>query len=294
MTMHRATCTATSPPVCCAARGVSSRSTVRRRSSRLPTSYLVTKRGDPGASADTAVDRAVRHPRIPGLPEVPLGLRLQRQQRLSDRQSTVARPQPRHATGHQWPRAVYTNQAKEFQAPIDPPRRRQRIELRCRLDAVTSENNHRSWHPVIDSTGRTGPHPRRRVGRSAFNCAAAVAQRRRHTDDVLQRLPRLQRRFGEGSVVPDGGDRRQSLGTRTDRPTTSCSRGSGTARWGPPARGVSGFEPERPVFQVPRLRTSMRTGNRQRHGPASGSPSDRASDKDGHAIPSPTRSTATG
>jgi len=48
----------------------------------------------------------------------------------------------------------YTNQAKEFQAPL--AHRGQTTTTDSGAAAAYSTNNHRSWHPVVDATGRTG------------------------------------------------------------------------------------------------------------------------------------------
>ncbi|CAB1367720.1 cytochrome c3 family protein [Denitratisoma oestradiolicum] len=46
----------------------------------------------------------------------------------------------------------YTNQAKEFQAPAG---HKGQVSAGTAAGAAVDTNNHRSWHPVMDSTGRT-------------------------------------------------------------------------------------------------------------------------------------------
>jgi len=119
----------------------------------LPTSYAV-KRGDPGASAtanvtDTYVTR-----------EYQICLKCHSDYGYSDNNVYPAgnRPvlgAPGTPSGTN-ALTMYTNQAKEFQAPVA----HQGEPLNLGSNAGTADtnfnnNNHRSWHPVVASTGRT-------------------------------------------------------------------------------------------------------------------------------------------
>ena len=136
----------------------------------------------PGRQRRRRGRRALRDARVPDLPEVPLELRLRRQQRLSDRHAAAARQHRRHAAGHQQPDAV------------TPTRRRSsRRRSAHRGEATTTDsgagsnystNNHRSWHPVMDadrphardpqhrrSTARWRPPWRNAVGTQTMYCS---------------------------------------------------------------------------------------------------------------------------
>ncbi|MDH4289574.1 MAG: hypothetical protein OEV65_12575, partial [Aquincola sp.] len=51
---------------------------------------------------------------------------------------------------------IYTNQAREFQAPLSHQGEGTRANSGAGSNYAT--NNHRSWHPVMDATGRNGPN----------------------------------------------------------------------------------------------------------------------------------------
>ncbi len=123
----------------------------------LPSSYIV-KRGDPGASADTSV--AATHVTR----EYQICLKCHSDYGYSDDDlypSGNMRPQlgapgtPPNISGRTAGSYTrYTNQAKEFQAPIShqgaPP-----STADSGASSSFQSNNHRSWHPVMDATGRT-------------------------------------------------------------------------------------------------------------------------------------------
>ncbi len=118
----------------------------------LPSGYLV-KRGDPGASLDVNVAA----PYVTR--EYQICLKCHSDYGYDDNNAypTGNRPNLGYLGGT--PSGTnnltqYTNQAKEFQAPIG--HRGQTTTTDSGAGSNFSTNNHRSWHPVIDSTGRTG------------------------------------------------------------------------------------------------------------------------------------------
>ncbi|MGB5081959.1 MAG: cytochrome c3 family protein [Burkholderiales bacterium] len=126
-----------------------------------PISYLV-RRGDPGASADTSVAAAYV------TREYQICLKCHSDYGYSDNNlyPTGNRPglgSPGTPSGAN-NLTQYSNQAKEFQAPLT-----HKGELSTNdsgAAAAFALNNHRSWHPVLDDTGRT---PAVRGGLSANN-----------------------------------------------------------------------------------------------------------------------------
>jgi len=116
----------------------------------LPSGYLV-KRGDPGLNADTSI--AAPHVTR----EYQVCLKCHSDYGYSDNNVYPAgtRP-PLGAPGT--PAGTnfltqYTNQAKEFQAPLS-----HKGEVTTSDSGAApgyASNNHRSWHPVMDDTGRT-------------------------------------------------------------------------------------------------------------------------------------------
>jgi len=116
----------------------------------LPLSYAV-KRGDPGASVDTSATA----PYVTR--EYQVCLKCHSDYGYSDNNvyPTGSRP-PLGAPGT--PAGTnnltqYTNQAKEFQAPLT--HKGEVTTTDSGAAAAFSTNNHRSWHPVMDDTGRT-------------------------------------------------------------------------------------------------------------------------------------------
>ena len=138
----------------------------------LPTTYVV-KRGDPGQSIDTSVNASYV------TREYQICLKCHSDYGYNDNNlyPTGSRPSLGYLGGTLAGTnnlAQYTNQAKEFQSPLthqgevsttdsgafagDPPGPVLSVDFHT--------NNHRSWHPVIASTGRT---PAVRGGLSANN-----------------------------------------------------------------------------------------------------------------------------
>jgi hypothetical protein len=129
----------------------------------LPSSYIV-KRGDPGSSTSTAVGASYV------TREYQICLKCHSNYGYSDNNTypTGDRPNLGSFTGGT-PTGTnnltqYTNQAKEFQAPA--AHKAEVTTADSGAAAAYSTNNHRAWHPVMDSTGRT---PAIRGGLSANN-----------------------------------------------------------------------------------------------------------------------------
>jgi len=127
----------------------------------LPISYIV-KRGDPGNSADTTVAAAYV------TREYQICLKCHSDYGYSDNnlyptgnRPLLAAPGTPSGTNNL---TQYTNQAKEFQAPST--HKGEVTTTDSGAAAAYSTNNHRSWHPVMDATGRT---PAVRGGLSASN-----------------------------------------------------------------------------------------------------------------------------
>lgn len=123
----------------------------------LPTGYTV-KRGDPGASSSTLASESYV------TREYQICLKCHSDYGYSDNNNHVSaggnRPLLNSASGGT-PTAtngltMYTNQAKEFQAPIAHAGEPLSVGIDggC-VDANCNNNNHRSWHPVMAATGRT-------------------------------------------------------------------------------------------------------------------------------------------
>lgn len=121
----------------------------------LPSGYTV-KRGDPGASADTSVAAAYV------TREYQICLKCHSDNGYADNNLYPQGNRP--ALGRSGGTAVgsndltiYTNQAKEFQAPIS--HRGDGTGPNTGAGPGYGTNNHRSWHPVMDATGRSAPSP---------------------------------------------------------------------------------------------------------------------------------------
>jgi Doubled CXXCH motif (Paired_CXXCH_1) len=118
----------------------------------LPSGYSV-KRGDPGSSADTSV-AATYVTR-----EYQICLKCHSDYGYAD--NNVYPLGNRPTLGRSGGTAVgtnnlttYTNQAKEFQAPLG--HRGDATAANSGAGSNYATNNHRSWHPVLDATGRSG------------------------------------------------------------------------------------------------------------------------------------------
>ncbi len=119
----------------------------------LPSGYTV-KRGDPGASVDTSVT-ATHVTR-----EYQICLKCHSDHGYADNNAYPLGNRPALGrTGGTPPGSnnltVYTNQAKEFQAPVS--HRGGGTAPNSGAGTNYATNNHRSWHPVMDATGRTAP-----------------------------------------------------------------------------------------------------------------------------------------
>jgi doubled CXXCH motif protein len=115
-----------------------------------PIGYLV-KRGDPGASADTTVSA----PYVTR--EYQVCLKCHSDYGYSDNniypignRPNLGAPGTPSGTNNL---TQYTNQARELQAPF--AHKGEISTADSGAAAAYSSNNHRAWHPVIDSTGRT-------------------------------------------------------------------------------------------------------------------------------------------
>ena len=118
----------------------------------LPSGFTV-KRGDPGNSADTTVNA----PHVTR--EYQICLKCHSDYGYSDNNVYPAGSRP--AVGNAGGTAsgtnnltVFTNQAKELQAPAGHTGEVTTADSGA--GATFSTNNHRSWHPVMGATGRTG------------------------------------------------------------------------------------------------------------------------------------------
>jgi len=171
----------------------------------LPSSYLV-KRGDPGTNADTSVTVTYV------TREYQICLKCHSDYGYSDdnvypsgntRPSLGAPGTPANISGrlaNSYTR--YTNQAKEFQAPLTHQGEGSSVGQDGGAAAAYNTRNHRSWHPVMDSTGRStaarGGIPannwslpwRNAVGSQTMYCTDC------HGSNVSS----------NNSVIPDGGE----------------------------------------------------------------------------------------
>jgi len=137
--------------------GVEPQYSANKSFQNLPSGYLV-KRGDPGTSVDATVAAAYV------TREYQICLKCHSDYGYDDNNAypTGTRPDLGSSGGGtpafiaNQNQSQYTNQAKEFQAPVahkgDPS-----LTTDSGAGAAFSGNNHRSWHPVMDDTGRTGP-----------------------------------------------------------------------------------------------------------------------------------------
>ncbi len=117
----------------------------------LPSGYTV-KRGDPGPSVDTsaAAPYVTR--------EYQICLKCHSDYGYADNNVYPLGTRPLLGRSGGTPAGsnnltVYTNQAKEFQAP--PSHQGEGTKPNSGAGANYATNNHRSWHPVMDATGRT-------------------------------------------------------------------------------------------------------------------------------------------
>jgi len=164
----------------------------------LPTSYLV-KRGDPGTSADTSAAAAYV------TREYQICLKCHSDYGYGDNNAFPTGNRPNLGYPGGTPSSTnnltqYTNLAREIQAPFA---HRGEVSTGDSGAAVAyAASNHRSWHPVMDSTGRT---PAVRGGLSANNWLLpwrnAVGTQTMYCSDCHGS------NVASGtSVIPDGGE----------------------------------------------------------------------------------------
>ena len=94
----------------------------------------------------------------------------------------------------------YTNQAMEFQAPSS--HKGQTTTLDSGASSAYSNNNHRSWHPVVDNTGRTTAIRDASAANwlSPFNATADIGNQTMYCSDCHGSDT------ASGTVVPSGGE----------------------------------------------------------------------------------------
>jgi hypothetical protein len=116
----------------------------------LPSGYLV-KRGDPGLSTDVsfAAPDVTREYQVCLKCHSDYGYSDNNVYPIGTRPSLGPPGTPSGTNGL----TQYTNQAKEFQAPL--PHKGEVSTADSGAAAGYSTGNHRSWHPVLDDTGRT-------------------------------------------------------------------------------------------------------------------------------------------
>jgi hypothetical protein len=158
----------------------------------LPTGYTV-KRGDPGASVDTSVGATYV------TREYQICLKCHSDYGYPDNNAYPQGNRPALGRSGGTPSGtnnltVYTNQAKEFQAPAS--HRGDGTGPNTGAGSSYALNNHRSWHPVMDATGRSAPSA------SAFRLPwgnAIGAQTMYCSDCHGSNTP-------DNSIVPPGGE----------------------------------------------------------------------------------------
>ena len=159
----------------------------------LPSGYT-TKRGDPGASTNTAVTA----PHVTREYQVCMKCHSDHGYPDNNVYPLGSRPSLGSSGGGTAPGTnnltVYTNQAKEFQAPLS--HRGDATAPNSGSGSGFVSNNHRSWHPVMDATGRSGASP------SAFRApwGNAIGTQTMYCSDCHgANTP-------DASVVPPGGE----------------------------------------------------------------------------------------
>ncbi len=117
----------------------------------LPTGYSV-KRGDPGSSVDTSLTApfVTREYQVCLKCHSDYGYSDNNQHPIGNRPD-LGPPGTLAGTNNL---QQYTNQAREFQPPAG--HKGQVSTTDSGASTLYSTNNHRSWHPVMDNTGRTG------------------------------------------------------------------------------------------------------------------------------------------
>jgi len=165
----------------------------------LPTSYLV-KRGDPGNSTDSSA--SANHVTR----EYQICLKCHSDYGYSDNNSHPAgnRPTLGSFTGGT-PSGTnnltqYTNQAREFQAPLT--HKGEVTTTDSGASSTYSTANHRSWHPVMDNTGRTPAIRAANANNWNFPWRNAVGTQTMYCTDCHGSGVAS----GSASVIPTGGE----------------------------------------------------------------------------------------
>ena len=168
----------------------------------LPSSWTV-KRGDPGSSVDTTAGapHVTREYQVCLKCHSDYGYSDDNVYPSGENRPLLGPPGTSSGATARTNYTRYTNQAREFQAPIG--HRAEGTSADSGGAAGTfATNNHRSWHPVIDSTGRT---PGVRGGLSADNWRApfntGVGDQTMYCTDCHGSSV-----TSTTSVVPDGGE----------------------------------------------------------------------------------------
>jgi hypothetical protein len=173
----------------------------------LPTGYIV-KRGDPGTSTDATLSA----PHVTR--EYQICLKCHSDYGYSDNNVYPTGNRPALGTSINLTPAntnnlqQYTNQAKEFQAPVTHKGEGISVGSDGGAAAAYNANNHRSWHPVMDDTGRTTAA---RGGLSAnnwqFPWRNAVGTQTMYCSDCHGSNV-----TSNTSVIPDGGENGNAWG----------------------------------------------------------------------------------
>lgn len=164
----------------------------------LPSSYTV-KRGDPGSNTGTAVTQ----PYVTR--EYQICLKCHSDYGYADNNVYPAGNRPALGRSGGTPAGtnnltVYTNQAKEFQAPLTHQGEGTKANSGAGSNYAT--NNHRSWHPVMEATGRNGANA------AAFRApwGNGIGTQTMYCSDCHgENTP-------EGTVVPAGGEQGAAWG----------------------------------------------------------------------------------
>lgn len=162
-----------------------------------PSSYIV-KRGDPGSSTDSSAS-ATHVTR-----EYQICLKCHSDYGYTDNNTYPTGNRPvlgsfvGGTTSGTNNLTQYTNQAKEFQAPVG--HKAEVTTADSGAAAAYSTNNHRGWHPVMDSTGRTAAI--RNAGAGNWNAPwnNAVGSQTMYCTDCHGSAT------GSGTAIPSGGE----------------------------------------------------------------------------------------
>jgi hypothetical protein len=164
----------------------------------LPSAYTV-KRGDPGSNTGTAVTQ----PYVTR--DYQICLKCHSDYGYADNNVYPLGNRPPLGRSGGTPAGtnnltIYTNQAKEFQAPLTHQGEGTKANSGAGSNYAT--NNHRSWHPVMEATGRSGANA------AAFRApwGNAIGTQTMYCSDCHgENTP-------EGTVVPTGGEQGAAWG----------------------------------------------------------------------------------